>query len=107
VARKRHHNLGADPASDQPAPNVPEAYPEDMVPPEAPTGLDPSDTPILSDSPRRAMSPGRFGNPMKDKMSVQPANSDSPTDDDPMEPTDERAERDADFPGDDESGAEA
>lgn len=103
--RKRDDDLGEDPASMEPGSNVPEMYPqEDLVPPEMPSGLDPADTPIVSDSPRRALSSGRFGNPRKEKLADQPPNSDSVTDDEPMEPPEERSVRDADFPDDFDPG---
>jgi hypothetical protein len=102
--RKRDDPVGQDPESLEPGSNAPETYPQgDPAPPTAPGGLDPSDTPIVSDSPRRALSSGRFGNPRKEQLADQPANSDSVTDDEPMEPPEERSVRDADFP-DDEPG---
>jgi len=98
MAREKSDDFGPDPRSGEPGLNVPGSYPEDPVPPEAPTGLNPSDTPIVPDSPRRALDAGRFGNPRKGKIADQPANSDSVTDDEPMEAGDEQAVRDAEGP---------
>jgi hypothetical protein len=60
---------------------------------------------VVSDSPRRAVSPGRFGKARKEELRSQPPNSDSVTDDDAMEPQDERLLRDADFPNASDPGS--
>jgi len=96
MPRNRKDKLGADPRSEAPGTNVPDAFLEPTVPPEWPEGLDPSESPVVSDSPRRALDPRRFGNPRKEELHAQPPNSDSVTDDLPMEPSKERAVRDAD-----------
>ncbi|HOB74755.1 MAG TPA: hypothetical protein PKG54_09530 [Phycisphaerae bacterium] len=102
MTRKKHGaGPGQDPESLAPGSDLPEPYPgEEMIPPEAPGDLDPSETPIVSDSPRRALSAGRFGNPRKEELADQSPNSDSVTDDEPMESTEERSMRDVDFPED-------
>lgn len=96
MARKRDEDLDTGERSYEPGPEMTDPNLEHDIPPEAPGDLDPSETPIVADSPRRALSARRFGNPRKEEMAAQPPNSDSVTDDDPMEPSEE-ADRDTEL----------
>lgn len=95
MARQHKDTPGADPRPEAPGTNVPDTFLKPTVPPEWPEGLDPSESPVVAESPRRALDAARFGNPRKEALHAQPPNSDSVTDDLPMEPDEEQLIRDA------------
>ncbi len=96
--RRRRDESEELPRSHEPAPNVPDLYPDNHFAPEAPYGVNPEETPILSDSPRRALSADRFGKPRKEELRAQPPNSDSISEDEAIDLGDDE-ELSADFPG--------